>query len=600
MLKKSLISLIGIFGLLLTIVSCGSDHKTTQPVDTTPAPASIVYVSATGSDTNAGTVAAPFLTIQKGIDVVNVAPLPAEVRVAAGVYNVTDAIVMSVDGVSLKGGYTADFSGRGFLTADERLNDTYKTLVTYTGTFDGTFNPPTDANPSRAITVSGASVTLATVIEGLTVNSANSNTASSIVISDGAAVTIRYNTMNSAGTAVSAGVFSIASSPTIEYNAVFAGTSYYSLGLADLGGSPMIAHNDITGGSGSYSFPIAMMSSVNATVSNNSVHGAVGTTTAGGIYFQGASGAIINNTVDGGTSDNDSDGIGATDSTSVLISGNTVNGGVAQNIANGLYISGTAAVIVDNDIEAAQGVNGASGVKISDSASTTVSFNTIRGGDISSDGGGDAMSISGALSSSTIVYSNVIIGGSVVGPTANASNIMINNSSPSIYNNTLIGGISTWYTTGISMFGDLAGPSAPKIDNNIIYITNGACIAEWSTDTTPVEVKNNDLYGAGGSVALYIDAATGPIFDIASVEALTDMTVLGNISSPPDFVDVDNADYHLAFYAANINVRGGGLDLSSEVSVSYDRDGAVRTTNTPVGMTNDGAAGWSMGAYEKD
>ena len=602
MLKKGLISLIGIFGLSLIVASCSSDHKPNQPGDQapTPVPASIVYVSTTGNDSNAGTAAAPFLTIQKGIDAVNIAPLPAEVRVAAGVYNVTDALVMSVDGVSLKGGYSADFSSRGYITADERLNETYKTLVTYTGTFAGTFTPPSDADPSRAITVSGTSVTAATVIEGFTVNSANGNASSSIVASDGAGVTIRYNTMNSTGTAVSTGVFSIASSSTVAYNTIFAGSSYYSFAVVDMGGSPTVTHNDVTGGPGYYSFPIAMMSSVNATVSNNSIHDAAGTATAGGIYFQAANGAIINNTVEGVTSGNDSDGIGATDSTSLLISGNTVNGGIAQNIANGLYIDGVATVvIVDNEIEAAQGVEGASGIKIGDSTAT-VSFNTIRGGDITGDQwGGDAISISGALSSSTIVYSNVIIGGSVVGATANESNITINNSSPSIYNNTLIGGISA-YTTGISMFGDQAGPSAPKIDNNIIYMTNGACISEYSTYTTPVEVKNNDLYGTVAGVALYVDFATGPIYDIASVEALSDMTVSGNISSLPGFVDADNGDYHLAFYPANIDVRGGGLELSSEISVPLDRDGLARTTNTPVGMSNAGAAGWSMGAYEKD
>lgn len=67
--------------------------------------------------------------------------------------------------------------------------------------------------------------------------------------------------------------------------------------------------------------------------------------------------------------------------------------------------------------------------------------------------------------------------------------------------------------------------------------------------------------------------------------------------SDDDINTVSDNDWRLTADAP-LNVRGGGLDLSGDFT--DDMDGAARTTSTPTGMTNDGAAGWSMGAYEED
>lgn len=71
----------------------------------------------------------------------------------------------------------------------------------------------------------------------------------------------------------------------------------------------------------------------------------------------------------------------------------------------------------------------------------------------------------------------------------------------------------------------------------------------------------------------------------------------GNVQGDPSFVDRPSGDLHLQA-SSPLDVRGGGVNLSS--TITTDMESVGRTTSTPTGMTNAGATGWSMGAYEKD
>lgn len=65
------------------------------------------------------------------------------------------------------------------------------------------------------------------------------------------------------------------------------------------------------------------------------------------------------------------------------------------------------------------------------------------------------------------------------------------------------------------------------------------------------------------------------------------------------FVDFAGVDWHLR-PDAPLNVCVGGLNLSLDPLFLFttDMDDVLSTIGTPGGMTNIGATGWSMGAYE--
>jgi hypothetical protein len=46
-----------------------------------------------------------------------------------------------------------------------------------------------------------------------------------------------------------------------------------------------------------------------------------------------------------------------------------------------------------------------------------------------------------------------------------------------------------------------------------------------------------------------------------------------------------------------LNIRGGDFLIAG---ITTDRTGILRTMSIPTGMSNSGAAGLSIGAYEKD
>ncbi len=180
-----------------------------------------VYVSTTGSDTNDGcTIMRPMKTIGAAIARVKaIGAVDHAVTVCRGAYGERDLVIDYP--VSLRGGYectqftrTKDFGYPGFDAATETIID--------------------DANvgADRAtLTVKGAAVTRATVIDGFTINGALNGTARSIAIAvtDGASATFSDLRVEGGGTTTasgigSRGVFTLGSSPEIARSVIHGGT----------------------------------------------------------------------------------------------------------------------------------------------------------------------------------------------------------------------------------------------------------------------------------------------------------------------------------------------------------------------------------------
>jgi len=156
----------------------------------------------------------------------------------------------------------------------------------------------------------------------------------------------------------------------------------------------------------------------------------------------------------------------------------------------------------------------------------------------------------------------------------------INSSSNSIIsNNTIVVASSDDPATPTTGIGISSSTLPPVIQNNIIALTAGTCIAGSFDTSEPVSLKHNDLTGCA---TLYADD-TVRITNIDDLNALSDTDASGNVSIPPNLDSTQ--DYHLTG-ASPVEVTQGGLDLS--VDFSTDRAGNTRTVP------------WSMGAYEYD
>jgi hypothetical protein len=182
----------------------------------------------------------------------------------------------------------------------------------------------------------------------------------------------------------------------------------------------------------------------------------------------------------------------------------------------------------------------------------------------------------------------------------------------SITNNTICGGEGHPYAMGVRY-----GGNDSVIRNNVIFCLGGTdTYGIYESGTTHAAIaKNNDIFDCE---YVYSEDGSTNCDTIAAMESEINGETAGNASGNVslDLID-DGGSYYFEDYDgsdndidtmedndwrptsdAPLNVRGGGLDLSGDFT--DDMDGATRTTSTPTGMTNDGAAGWSMGAYEED
>jgi hypothetical protein len=596
-----------------------------------------LYVATTGNDGNAGTIALPFLTIQAAI---TAAVSGQAVKVATGTYNLNsnagagNPIVLK-QGVSLFGGYNTLFTARDFVL--------YETIVNDTSVAAGAF-----ATPNRAVS-SAAGVTNITVVDGLTINGASGSSYNSGIFNAGGGAptisnckikgggggggssnsgifnassspTISNNTLNGGtgtGTGngygifndtaanptitnnsinggvgnITQGIYNAASAPIINGNTIAAGNGASgSYGIATFGSTPTITNNTINGGTGTNSYGV--YNSGVATISNNNIGGGTGST-AYGIYCSGNFAQTINsNTISGSSSVATTTSYGVYSGCIGNLTNNTISGGSAVSNAYGVYTqSYTGQTIANNTID---GGSAASIYGAYDMLSSTIRNNTITAGT----GGTNSSGIVLPSGSNSIVTNNVVHGGfgssssygiAIQWPSSSGM------SSPTIRNNTINGGGGTW---SISI---LVYTSAPLISNNILFTsggTNRICYDEAIGGGYPTAFTNNLLFNC--PTALYFDNNTTNITNLTTnVTNNTTATLAawGNISVDPLFVNMATKDYHLQA-SSPIDVREGGLDLTG--AIPTDKDGVARTAVLNGSPANIGAAGMSMGAFEKD
>ncbi len=320
---------------------------------------------------------------------------------------------------------------------------------------------------------------------------------------------------------------------------------------------------------------------------------------------------IRSNTIVGGTASVEGHGITVRGGTQAVIVDNTVRGGMGGQWGMGVHIRG-GVTLTGNSIHGGGGTQRSSAVMVQsnqDGAATTIIGNRLYGGD----GPGLSVGIDYNGNPGVTIRNNTIHGGAGGGSVGiNAGNTW-GTAAPAVIENNSIdaGNAASTPVRAILLEQSLDGtPRTVYIRNNLMFSSaaSSTCILEAPAAATPTEVRNNNLLCT--TAYREFDAGCGGTTSctLAQLEALTDIPggASGNITVDPMFVDVDGADDDPTTMSDNdwrltgmspLNLRGGGRALTG---FGDDADGIARTTDMPAGMTNADAAGWSIGAYERD
>ncbi|GAB4372011.1 MAG: hypothetical protein Kow009_08110 [Spirochaetales bacterium] len=304
-----------------------------------PTNPSCVYVSSSGSPSNTGlSPTSPLLTITAGIAKAQQQGID-RVLVSQGTYN--EQVTM-VEGISLYGGYSSDFS-------------TYNPTVYVTTLKDPSTSGGSGENPNFAVKA-GSGITRATVLEGFRIQGG--------------------------GGTLTVGVLCQGGSPTIQNNVIDGGTGYDSYGIRNSNCAPLIQYNTITGGTAShYTCGVGNVTSSSITQYNRIDGGTAGEISVG-VYNSGKpdpAPLIRNNHIDGGYG-------GYADSIAVyirwpgngIVLNNTIHGGRAA-WSHGFRIQDAAssAIIRNNTIDSGTGSSSAICIRLQDGPTVTIENNII-------------------------------------------------------------------------------------------------------------------------------------------------------------------------------------------------------------------------------
>jgi hypothetical protein len=524
----------------------------------------LFYVSSAASD-DTGNGLTPATAKRTIMAAINAATAPATVLVNAGSHAVDSgagAHVIVKDGVSLLGGFNADFSARN--------PSTYFTGITATPNTGGTI-----FEPNRGIEV-GFGVTAATVIDGFRVQGGGGDYSAGIMTVSGGSAVIRNNQVDGGNGQVSMGILVDSGSPLIENNTVSggaAGNSSYGIYSRD---NATIRNNTVNGGSGVVLSSAVVLNLATGLVELNTLHGGSGSSTVGISMFS-ATTLVENNTIDGGDPSDSAGGSNGINinSGSPTIRLNTVQANATGSGATGISADATTALIERNTISIAGGGPTASSTGVSIANSTlNLTNNTISGG-----GGNTSMGIQNFQSAANI-RNNTINGGTAL----------------------YVHGIRIWNAPG------------PVIQNNIVFsgdTIESYCISELNASSDAAVLQNNDLFSC--ATALYMDFVDGTscsvndkcITSIADVNVAANTTqgaagsASSNVSVDPQFADIDGADNDINTMHDNnwhfsagspASVKAGGLNgIDQGWPFTTDKDGVTRpASGTP----------WAIGAYE--
>jgi hypothetical protein len=527
----------------------------------------LFYVSSAASD-DTGNGLTPATAKRTIMAAINAATVPATVLVNAGSHAVDSGAgthVIVKEGVSLLGGFNADFSVRDA--------STHFTDITATATTGGTVFAPT-----CAIEVD-FDVTSATVIDGFRIQGGGGDYSAGILSASGGSAVIRNNQIDGGNGEVSMGIFVDGSTTLIENNTVSGGA----------------AGNTSNG----------ILSRDNATIRNNTVNGGSGAVVSRAIMLNGATGLVELNTLHGGSG---SSTIGVSMfNASTLVEGNTIDGGDPSDSAgssNGITINSGSPTIRLNTVQADATSSSATGIS-ADETTALIERNTIS----IIGGGSTAVSTGVSISNSTLnLVNNTISGG------GGNSSFGIQNfqSGANIRNNTINGGAAL-SVHGIRIWNASSAPG-PTIQNNIVFnsgTNESYCISELNADSDAAVLQNNDLLSC--ATALYMDyvdgtgCATNDVCNtsVADVNVAGNTTqgaaesAAGNVNVDPLFADIDGADndintmddndWHLSA-GSPASVTAGGLNgIDQGWSFTTDKDGVTRPASGNP---------WSIGAYE--
>jgi hypothetical protein len=476
-----------------------------------------IYVSATtGSDSNAGcSSSAPKKTIGAAIAGVAAVATVTGIEVCKGTYNENPLVLTAP--ASLRGSYSCSTWTRTATYGYPTFDAVNATVIQ---------NAAVSAE-SATLNVSGAAVTAAVVVDGLTILGATSGTTSGTVMA-------LITTSNAA--------------PTLSNNELTGGSLTAPSGNASVGvgvftgSTPTITNNKINGGSG-----------VVPPTSTENGHASVG------ILADGTSSGvqIVSNVVDGGsgTASNSSAGgsialelLGtASPGPSYTVRGNTLVGGtgtsVGSSAAAGLYLGGTASLTLDsNGIDGGGGATGANcgtGVYANATGTITITGNRIYGGNCgvtASTSSPYGVLLEGPVGP-TIVYNNMIHAGTTTNAASlNSSAILLNGVvGVDVRHNTLVAG-----THGAALWPNTA-TTGTKIANNILAGSGAdtGLVVTCGTDAGApalASLENNVVFGTTMGLfrwnGCFADAAYGTI-DATTAQLLateTGATVQGNVT----------------------------------------------------------------------
>lgn len=472
---------------------------------------------------------------------VNAATSPATVVVNAGDYPVSyspDTRVWLVEGVSLYGGYSADFNTR--------------TLGSSTIVDESTFNG-TAINPNFAV-LGNKGITSATLVDGFTLQGSTQSGAqytSAIRTRFGAAPTVQNNTIHGgSGITVTYGMYNNAASPSVQNNTIDGGSSDVTYGMYNDAASPTVQHNTIDGGSGNNTGGMVNNGFESMpSVQYNTISGGNGLVLTIGIHnINAATPAIQNNTINGGGG-NKSYGMNNSD-VSLIVQNNTLNGG-----------SGTASYGMDNQ-----------------NSEVTIQNNTIHGGS----GGIQTFGMLNTNSTLTLI-NNIIHGGD---NSDESRGIDSTSTEIFIQNNTIHGGSGIDESWAISHSSTWA-----ILDNNILIaeVSNSSICYEGYL-SAPDSMQNNDFVGCEFTYRRYVVGPPAGYEWFNTIEEVNALPgVSNNIAIAPVFVDLAGGNYHFSASSPTAVTAGGLNGVDEGWGFSDDKDGIIRPA---------AGSAWAIGAYQ--
>ena len=556
---------------------------------------SVLYVSATGSDANAGTETAPKATVQGAINYILSAfaqSESAEIRVAGGTY--VGATLLQRQNTALYGGYQpGNWNVRDPATYVSRLE-----IVT-----------PAQATLTISNGTGGYAPNAATIVDGFTIVASTSTNGLSVVSTS----TVRYNKLITlAGS--SQALYVGGGSPVIEYNTIGDGSDTYEL-IRIEAGSSILRYNTIlspTRSSGSATTlriePTFSGQQGHTQVLYNTISGGncpggwcvalravVGTGGVGATTF-----TIENNTIQAGNGQSSSavQVLGPGPMTA-YVRNNTIKAGSGTTTVGlllyGNYFSSNA-LAEGNYVEGGKGTGSAAAIEAYGTLAATIQKNRLYGGDPTGSVTHGATYGVRFVTSNLRVFNNLI---ATAPATAGALGIHLQRVGSTytgtalVLNNTIV---SPPVTGGVALLAD-SGISGSRFENNIVYQTNAStvCVAGIVSVSPPLRVRNNNLFGCSPTVAINYSGTCGgtQYCTLAQLNALSSVNFGGNVALNPVFTDADGADNDANTlldndYSLNsgtpAGVTGGGRDNSGLFTTDF-----VGTTRTTP---------WSIGAYE--